>query len=120
VLVLAITPILGQFGLLTAASISLAYVASLVVLPPALIVWAAVVERRPDLLWTGRLVGGLGSGSDGGTGTPDSVERTAEDARTDGGVVEGDAEGRFQWSPPLNEADRRGAGGDPDDRSQKR
>jgi len=85
VLVLAITPILGQFGLLTAASISLAYVASLVVLPPALIVWAAVVEPTPDLLWTGRLVGGLGIRVMAGTGTPDSVERTAEDARTDGG-----------------------------------
>jgi predicted RND superfamily exporter protein len=38
VLVLAITPILGQFGLLTAASISLAYRTSLVVLPQALVV----------------------------------------------------------------------------------
>ncbi len=40
VLVLAIIPIIGQFGVLTAASVFYAYLASLVVLPPALIVWA--------------------------------------------------------------------------------
>lgn len=51
VLVLAITPLLGQFGLLTAVSIVLAYLAALAVLPPALVVWVAVVDDRADLLW---------------------------------------------------------------------
>ena len=50
VLVLAITPILGQFGLLTAFSIVVAYLSALVVLPPALVCWVAVTERRPELL----------------------------------------------------------------------
>ncbi|WP_148415076.1 RND family transporter [Haloferax sp. KTX1] len=44
VLVIAITPILGQFGLLTGVSILYSYVASLVVLPPALVVWARLVH----------------------------------------------------------------------------
>jgi len=51
VLVLAITPLLGQFGLLTAVSIVLAYLAALAVLPPALVVCVAVVDDRADLLW---------------------------------------------------------------------
>ncbi|WP_254537804.1 efflux RND transporter permease subunit [Halomarina litorea] len=45
VLVLAITPILGQFGVLTALSILYAYLTSLLVLPPALVVWARLYER---------------------------------------------------------------------------
>jgi len=124
VLVLAITPILGQFGLLTAASISLAYVASLVVLPPALVVWAAAVKRRPRLLWVGRVIGRFGSSSEDESGSeaggPDGVDHTAEDARTDGGVAAGGDGDGFEWSPYLKETDRRGAGGDPDDGSQKR
>jgi predicted RND superfamily exporter protein len=40
VLTLAITPILGQFGVLTGLSILYSYLSSLVVLPPALAVWA--------------------------------------------------------------------------------
>lgn len=40
VLVLAITPILGQFGLITGISILYSYIASLVALPPALVLWA--------------------------------------------------------------------------------
>lgn len=55
VLVLAITPLLGQFGLLTAVSIILAYLASLVVLPPALVVWVSIIERQPTLLAVGRV-----------------------------------------------------------------
>ncbi len=55
VLVLAITPLLGQFGLLTAVSIILAYLASLVVLPPALVLWVSIIERRPVLLAVGRI-----------------------------------------------------------------
>lgn len=39
VLVFAITPILGQFGLITGISILYAYLSSLIVLPPALIIW---------------------------------------------------------------------------------
>ena len=39
VLVLAITPVLGQFGLITGISILYSYLASLVALPPALVVW---------------------------------------------------------------------------------
>jgi predicted RND superfamily exporter protein len=48
VLVLAITPILGQFGVLTALSILYAYLTSLIVLPPALVVWARIVEWSAD------------------------------------------------------------------------
>jgi len=40
VLVFAIIPIIGQFGVLTAMSVFYAYVTSVVVLPPALLVWA--------------------------------------------------------------------------------
>ncbi|MFB6303039.1 MAG: RND family transporter [Haloferacaceae archaeon] len=39
VLVLAITPLIGQFGLLTALSILYSYLAALLVLPSALVVW---------------------------------------------------------------------------------
>ncbi|ELY46573.1 efflux RND transporter permease subunit [Natronorubrum bangense] len=53
VLVLAITPLLGQFGLLTALSIVLAYLAALAVLPTALVVWVALVDGRRDLLLFG-------------------------------------------------------------------
>jgi predicted RND superfamily exporter protein len=44
VLTLAITPILGQFGILTALSILYSYLSSLLVLPPALAVWARAVD----------------------------------------------------------------------------
>ena len=40
VLVFAIIPIIGQFGVLTAMSVFYAYLTSIVVLPPALLVWA--------------------------------------------------------------------------------
>jgi hydrophobe/amphiphile efflux-3 (HAE3) family protein len=39
VLMLAITPVLGQFGLITSLSIFYSYISSLVILPPALVVW---------------------------------------------------------------------------------
>jgi hypothetical protein len=45
VLVLAITPILGQFGLLTGLSILYSFLASIVVLPSALVVWARLTGR---------------------------------------------------------------------------
>ncbi|MFB6108475.1 MAG: RND family transporter [Haloplanus sp.] len=43
VLVLALTPILGQFGLLTGLTILYSYLSSLLVLPSALVVWHRVV-----------------------------------------------------------------------------
>jgi predicted RND superfamily exporter protein len=45
VLVLAITPILGQFGLLTGLSILYSFLASIVVLPSTLVVWARLTGR---------------------------------------------------------------------------
>ena len=44
VLVIAITPVLGQFGVLTGATVLYSYLASVVVLPPALAVWARAVD----------------------------------------------------------------------------
>jgi len=46
VLVLAITPILGDFGSVTALSILLSYLTSVVVTPSAMAVWGHAVERR--------------------------------------------------------------------------
>jgi predicted RND superfamily exporter protein len=45
VLVLAITPILGQFGLLTGLSILLAYLASVFVTPSVVVVWSDARDR---------------------------------------------------------------------------
>ena len=45
VLVLAITPILGQFGLLTGMSILYSFLASILVLPSTLVVWAGLTGR---------------------------------------------------------------------------
>ncbi|WP_318570735.1 efflux RND transporter permease subunit [Salinigranum marinum] len=45
VLVLAITPVLGQFGLLTGLSILYSFLASIVVLPSTLVVWAQLTGR---------------------------------------------------------------------------
>ena len=42
VLVFAIIPIIGQFGVLTAMSVFYAYLTSIIVLPPALLVWARI------------------------------------------------------------------------------
>ncbi len=39
VLVLAITPILGQFGFITSISILYSYLSSIIALPPALVIW---------------------------------------------------------------------------------
>ena len=46
VLVVAITPVLGQFGLLTGVAVLYSYVASIVTLPPALVVWSRVTDGR--------------------------------------------------------------------------
>jgi predicted RND superfamily exporter protein len=43
VLALAITPVLGQFGVVTALAITLSFLASIVVTPSALVVWDEVV-----------------------------------------------------------------------------
>jgi len=45
-LVLAITPILGNFGLLMGLSVFLSYLTAIVVLPPTLLVWAEYRGRR--------------------------------------------------------------------------
>ena len=44
-LALAITPILGNFGLLMAVSVFFSYVSSILVLPPMLFVWGGYAER---------------------------------------------------------------------------
>ncbi|USZ76139.1 MMPL family transporter [Halorussus vallis] len=49
VLVLAVFPAIGQFGLLTALSVVYAYLASLIILPSVLVVWARLVgEHAPS------------------------------------------------------------------------
>ncbi|MES3516206.1 MAG: MMPL family transporter [Natronomonas sp.] len=45
-LVLAITPILGNFGLLMALSVFLSYLTAIFVLPPTLFVWARHLDER--------------------------------------------------------------------------
>ena len=111
VLVLAITPVLGQFGLLTAASITLAYLASLIVLPPALVVWVAVVERRPELLFVGRLLAAAGAiDVDRGHGETD---RPRTDGGTaDAGGVADDGADAFEWQtdprPPDDDPSQKG------------
>ena len=57
VLVIAITPLLGQFGLLTGAAVLYSYLGSIVALPPALVVWSRLVENG-----VGALVPGVTSG----------------------------------------------------------
>jgi predicted RND superfamily exporter protein len=49
-LVLAVFPILGQFGVITAISIIYSFLASLVVLPSTLVLWDAVFNREYRLL----------------------------------------------------------------------
>ena len=46
VLVLAITPILGQFGILTALSVFYSYLTSVLVVPSAFVVWSDLVVDR--------------------------------------------------------------------------
>ena len=45
---LSITPILIQFGLLIAYSVTYSFIASIVVLPIVLIIWARFDSRRPN------------------------------------------------------------------------
>ncbi|MFB6251466.1 MAG: RND family transporter [Halobellus sp.] len=49
VLVLAVLSVLGQFGVLTAISIIYSFLASLLVLPSALVVWDRIVNEDPDV-----------------------------------------------------------------------
>ena len=51
VLVFALNPAIGVFGLLTAMSVIYAYLASMVVLPPTLVVWDRVVNRSRPARW---------------------------------------------------------------------
>ena len=46
VLVFAITPVLGQFGVLTALSIFYSYVTAVFLTPSVLVIWERIVERR--------------------------------------------------------------------------
>ncbi|MBO4249107.1 MMPL family transporter [Halomicrobium sp. IBSBa] len=50
VLALALFPALGQFGVLTGLSITFAFLASLLVLPPALVLWDALINEDRRLL----------------------------------------------------------------------
>ncbi|NIX20126.1 MAG: hypothetical protein GWN07_09925, partial [Actinobacteria bacterium] len=47
VLVLAVFPAIGQFGVLTGLSVLYAYLASMIVLPSVLAVWAMVFRPGP-------------------------------------------------------------------------
>jgi predicted RND superfamily exporter protein len=51
VLVLALNPAIGVFGLLTALSVIFAFIASIVVLPSVLVVWDRVVNRSRIAGW---------------------------------------------------------------------
>ncbi len=51
VLVFALNPAIGVFGLLTALSVIYAYVASIVVLPSTLVVWDRIVNRSRPAQW---------------------------------------------------------------------
>ncbi|WP_410767120.1 efflux RND transporter permease subunit [Haloferax sp. DFSO60] len=48
VLAIAITPVLGQFGIVTALSIFYSYLTALVVTPPTLVVWEQLTQRGTD------------------------------------------------------------------------
>nr|WP_231512937.1 MMPL family transporter [Haloferax mediterranei] len=45
VLAIAITPVLGQFGVVTALSIFYSYLTALVVTPPTLVVWEQLTQQ---------------------------------------------------------------------------
>lgn len=47
-LVLAITPVLGTFGLLMAVSVFYSYLTAIVVLPPTLLIWSTYVDGRVE------------------------------------------------------------------------
>jgi predicted RND superfamily exporter protein len=65
VLVLAVFPAIGQFGLLAGLSVFYAFLASLFVLPAALVVWARLFDR-----------GGGGTAVIGESASPSDVETT--------------------------------------------
>jgi predicted RND superfamily exporter protein len=70
VLVLAVFPAIGQFGLLAGLSVFYAFLASLFVLPSALAVWARLFDR--------------GGGGTAGTGDPGSAPGPEAAGSTDG------------------------------------
>ncbi|ELZ94215.1 hypothetical protein C440_11358 [Haloferax mucosum ATCC BAA-1512] len=47
VLAIAITPVLGQFGVVTALSIFYSYLTALVVTPPTIVVWERLTDQNP-------------------------------------------------------------------------
>jgi predicted RND superfamily exporter protein len=47
-LILAITPVLGTFGLLMAVSVFYSYLTAIVVLPPTLLIWSTYVDGRVE------------------------------------------------------------------------
>ncbi|MFC7202022.1 RND family transporter [Haloferax namakaokahaiae] len=50
VLAIAITPVLGQFGIVTALSIFYSYLTALVVTPPTIVIWERLTQRGTDAL----------------------------------------------------------------------
>ena len=77
VLVLSVLSVLGQFGILTALSIVYSFLASLVVLPSALVVWDRFANESPDVPMAEQGAAGDGESD------PDS-----DALATDGGVVD--------------------------------
>jgi predicted RND superfamily exporter protein len=64
VLVLAILSVLGQFGILTGLSIVYSFLASIFVLPSALVLWDRAVGHDPDVPVDERAAPRAGTGSD--------------------------------------------------------
>jgi predicted RND superfamily exporter protein len=52
-LALAITPVLGNFGLLMAISVTYSFVMAVIALPPAVLLWARYEEASPFTRLTG-------------------------------------------------------------------
>jgi predicted RND superfamily exporter protein len=77
VLVLSVLSVLGQFGILTALSIVYSFLASLVVLPSALVVWDRFANESPDVPMMEQ-----GAAGDGAS------DRDSDALATDGGVVD--------------------------------
>ncbi|QIB74131.1 MMPL family transporter [Halogeometricum borinquense] len=92
VLVLSVLSVLGQFGVLTALSIVYSFVASLVVLPSALVVWDRFANESPDvpMVEPGSETDDVESDSDSDPLATDGGERI-ESSRisTDGSAVTG-------------------------------
>jgi len=66
VLVLAVLSILGQFGLLTALSIFYSFLASIFVLPSAIVVWDSAKGNDPTKPLEGTATGAADSAAEAG------------------------------------------------------